>query len=101
MNQKGFTLIEMMVVLLVISILILITIPNLTKQQGVIRSKGCEAYINMVQAQIEAYKMEFNTSSNPTISELKTSGYIPETECPNGEALQIASNGEVNVVPEP
>ena len=31
MNQKGFTLIEMLIVLLIISVLILITVPNLTK----------------------------------------------------------------------
>jgi competence protein ComGC len=41
-------LIEMMIVLLVISILVMITIPNISKQQEVIRGRGCEAYINMV-----------------------------------------------------
>ena len=34
-NDKGFTLIEMMIVLLIISILILIAIPNVTKHSKV------------------------------------------------------------------
>jgi prepilin-type N-terminal cleavage/methylation domain-containing protein len=101
MNEKGFTLIEMMIVLLVISILIIITIPNMTKQQGVIRNKGCDAYVNMVLAQMEAYKMENSTTINPTIEELETGGYIPRKECPNGEVLEISSSGEVTVVQAP
>jgi len=43
--QKGFTLIEMMVVLLIISVLILIAIPNVTKHSATIDDKGCEAYV--------------------------------------------------------
>jgi prepilin-type N-terminal cleavage/methylation domain-containing protein len=101
MNEKGFTLIEMMIVLLVISILIMITIPNITTQQKVIRGKGCEAYINMVQAQVEAYKMENNTTINPTIAELHTAGFIPSTDCPNGEELLVTGTGEVTIVTAP
>ncbi|MFF2854521.1 prepilin-type N-terminal cleavage/methylation domain-containing protein, partial [Peribacillus sp. NPDC058002] len=40
MNERGFTLIEMLIVLLVISILLIITIPNITKNQSTIQSKG-------------------------------------------------------------
>lgn len=47
--QKGFTLIEMMVVLLIISVLILIAIPNVTKHSATIDDKGCEAYINKIR----------------------------------------------------
>lgn len=45
MNERGFTLIEMLIVLLVISILLIITIPNITKNQSTIQSKGCEAFV--------------------------------------------------------
>ncbi len=100
-KEKGFTLIEMMIVLLVISILVIITIPNVTKHQGMIRSKGCDAYINMVQEQMEAYKMENETNVYPTINELQTGGYIPKSECPNGEVLTISSTGEVSIVSSP
>ncbi len=47
MNERGFTLIEMLIVLLVISILLIITIPNITKNQSTIQSKGCEAFVKM------------------------------------------------------
>jgi competence protein ComGC len=47
-NEKGFTLIEMMIVLLVISVLLFITIPNVTNQSNSINSKGCEAFIHII-----------------------------------------------------
>lgn len=46
-QQAGFTLIEMLIVLLIISILILITIPNVTKHFSTIDEKGCKAYISI------------------------------------------------------
>lgn len=46
-QQAGFTLIEMLIVLLIISILILITIPNVTKHFATIDKKGCTAYISI------------------------------------------------------
>lgn len=47
-NQKGFTLIEMMIVLLIISVLILVAIPNVTKHSKSIDTKGCDAYLNTI-----------------------------------------------------
>lgn len=47
-QQAGFTLIEMLIVLLIISILILITIPNVTKHFATIDKKGCTAYIRII-----------------------------------------------------
>lgn len=47
-QQAGFTLIEMLIVLLIISILILITIPNVTKHFATIDKKGCTAYISTI-----------------------------------------------------
>ncbi|ELK46233.1 ComG operon protein 3 [Halobacillus sp. BAB-2008] len=49
-NEKGFTLIEMLIVLLVISVLLIITIPNMTKNSQNIRDKGCEALTATAEA---------------------------------------------------
>lgn len=87
--QKGFTLIEMMVVLLIISVLILIAIPNVTKHSATIDAKGCEAYVKMVQGQVEAYRIDLKAT--PTIQELVDEEYLVdgETSCPNGSEIQI------------
>ena len=87
--QKGFTLIEMMVVLLIISVLILIAIPNVTKHSATIDAKGCEAYVKMVQGQVEAYRIDLKVT--PTIQDLVDEEYLVdgETSCPNGSEIQI------------
>jgi competence protein ComGC len=93
-NEKGFTLIEMLIVLMVISVLLLIVIPNITKHNGMINTKGCAAFVNTVQAQVKAYEMENNKI--PTVQELIDGKYIKSDKCPNGHSIQINSNGEVS-----
>ncbi|RKJ60384.1 prepilin-type N-terminal cleavage/methylation domain-containing protein, partial [Butyricicoccus sp. 1XD8-22] len=82
-NESGFTLIEMLIVLLIISVLIIITIPNVTKHFATIDEKGCDAFVTMVQGQVEAYKIDFN--KYPSVEELVAEGYLKESEtsCPN------------------
>jgi competence protein ComGC len=94
MKQKGFTIIEMLIVLMIISILLLITIPNVTKHNSMINKKGCEALIKMVQAQVKAFEMEHEKI--PTVQELIDQKYIESNKCPNGKTIQIDSNGEVS-----
>ena len=45
--QKGFTLIEMLIVLMIISILLLIAVPNMSKNTKVANEKGCDATIDL------------------------------------------------------
>ena len=93
-NQKGFTLIEMLIVLLVISVLLLITIPNVTKHNASIQEKGCEGLINMVQAQVTAYQID--NKKVPSVEELVTAKYLRATPaCPNGNGVVISTDGEV------
>ena len=90
-NEKGFTLVEMLVVLLIISILILVTIPNVSKHFASIDEKGCHAYILMLQGQVEAYKLNHNEYP-ASVSDLIDEGYIVE------EDLKCPDNTEVNIV---
>jgi len=93
-NEKGFTLIEMLIVLLVISILLIITIPNITKHQSTIQNKGCEAFVKMVQSQVQAFEIDKNkVPASP--AELQSEGYLTQTSCPNGDAVSIDSSGNV------
>lgn len=51
LNQKGFTLIEMMIVLIVISVLTLLVLPNASKYINKANEEGCEAYQASIEAQ--------------------------------------------------
>jgi competence protein ComGC len=103
-KQAGFTLIEMMIVLLVISVLLIITIPNVTKNNSTINNKGCEAFVRMVEGQVQSYRLD-NEDKIPKLEDLAKEGYIGKedgdgnvtgTSCPNGDSITIdAADGTV------
>jgi competence protein ComGC len=97
-NEKGFTLIEMMIVMLIISVILIITIPNIAKHNSNINNKGCEAFVKMVEAQVQSFEME--KKRVPTgIDELVDEGYLHEDAkgCPNGKQVSIDAEGNVVV----
>lgn len=94
-NNRAFTLIEMMIVLLVISVILLVAIPNITKHSETINEKGCDAYKQMLEAQIQAYYIE-NQQYPSSGEDLKSKGYVKDNilKCPNGIELTI-SDGQI------
>ncbi len=100
-NEKGFTLIEMMIVMLVISVLLIITIPNITKHNSNINNKGCEAFVKMVQSQVQSYEIEHNAYP-ASIDDLVTEKYLNTTKCPDGKTtVSIDADGTVSKVSTP
>ncbi|MBM7643378.1 competence type IV pilus major pilin ComGC [Streptococcus loxodontisalivarius] len=71
---KGFTLAEMLVVLLIISVLMLLFIPNLSKQKEAIQDKGNAAVVKVVESQAEVY--ELNHDDEATLSKLVSADQI-------------------------
>lgn len=96
-NEKAFTLIEMMIVLLVISVLLIIAVPNISKHNSNIKEKGCEAFIKMVEAQVQSFEMD-NHRLPTGLAELQTEGFLQENQssCPNGDIVTISSTGVVS-----
>jgi competence protein ComGC len=96
-NEKGFTLIEMMIVMLIISVLLIITIPNITKNNSNINNKGCSAFKKMVEAQIQSYEMEYDQAP-ASVDELVTKDYLKTDKCPDGTRVAIQADGTVDTV---
>ena len=96
-NEKGFTLIEMLIVLLIISVLVLITIPNVMKHFKTVDDKGCDAYKQMVQSQVQAYKIDHK--KYPSIEDLLTEDYlgVEEATCPDGTSIVVGTDGKVTL----
>ena len=62
LKHQGFTLVEMLIVLLVISILILLFVPNLSAQRTVIDEKGNAAIVKIL---ITNSTISISTNVNP------------------------------------
>jgi competence protein ComGC len=95
-NEKAFTLLEMLIVLLIISVLIILIVPNLSSSSKGIDDKGCEALVSVVQTQVNLFYLE--KRRYPTnIDEMVKSNYLTadQIECSNNEKFYI--NGEGNV----
>ncbi|WP_096156888.1 MULTISPECIES: competence type IV pilus major pilin ComGC [Bacillus] len=96
LQEKGFTLVEMLIVMLVITILLLVMLPNATKNTSVIGTKGCDAFIKMVESQVQTYRLD--KRENPTsLQDLNHEDYLKEhfnknnntLRCPGGEELTL------------
>ncbi len=96
-NEKGFTLIEMLIVLTIITVLIILIVPNLTDRSEAVHEEGCEALKETVQAQVSAYQLE-NGKLPSSLSTLERSGFITEDQqkCKNGKSLTL-SGGKVQI----
>ncbi|WP_369008817.1 competence type IV pilus major pilin ComGC, partial [Larkinella sp. C7] len=75
---KAFTLIEMLVVLLIISVLLLLFVPNLAKQKDKVKDTGGSAVVKVVESQAELY--ELNHSDDATVSKLVSDGDITQKQ---------------------
>lgn len=96
-DNHGFTILEMMIVLSIIALIFLLTLPNIQQKEKVIRSKGCEALIEVVNAQILLYEIEHLVPPN-SMHDLIQKGYVKDTQqrCPNGDIIVI-TDGQARV----
>lgn len=81
----------MMIVLLIISILLLIAVPNMTKSNSVVKQKSCEATVKLLQSEVAQYEMETDTPL-PDLDTLKKEGYVDQITCPDGGTLVLENS---------
>lgn len=74
-RKEGFTLIEMVLVLFIVAALLLIIIPNMSKQTKNVESKTNAALVETVETQMELYLLDHDEAS-VTAEVLANEGYI-------------------------
>ncbi|MFV0556564.1 MAG: competence type IV pilus major pilin ComGC [Lactovum sp.] len=75
---KAFTLVEMLIVLLIISVLIMLFVPNLTKQKDAVKDTGRAAVVKIVESQAELYELEY--SKEASLSSMLSEGNITQKQ---------------------
>ena len=82
--RRGFTLVEIMIVVLIIGILLAIAIPNFVRARNTSRGKACQANLKQIDSATEQYLMDNRTTTYPALTAL-TPSYIKTTPlCPSG-----------------
>lgn len=89
----------MLIVLFVISVIMLLVIPNISKNKASIDSTGNEAFATVVQTQLDLYKLsEAGTIADATaIDVLESSGYLSQSQADRAESNLQISGGKVTV----
>ena len=96
-NRKGFTLLEMIIVVTIISILFLLTVPNIQKTLGIVDKRGCDALSRTVDSAILQYRLDHGTSPG-SAQDLVSEGLLTNEQltCDDGRTISV-SNGQAQV----
>ena len=65
---RGFTLVEIMIVVLIIGILLAIAVPNFIKARETSRTKSCIANLKQIDAATEQWAMDNKASQGATVA---------------------------------
>src|SRR5690348_14119942 len=98
-GRKGFTLVEIMIVVLIIGILLAIAVPNFIKARETSRAKSCVANLKQIDAAKEQWAMDNKKGSTdtPALTDLVGTGattYMKNTPtCPSGGNYTVNAVG--------
>ena len=89
-KTKAFTLVEMLIVLLIISVLLLLFVPNLTKQKDAVNDKGKAAVVKVVESQAELYSLDKNEEAS--LNKLEADGRITAEQAKAYKEYHVKQN---------
>lgn len=92
-KEAGFTLIEMLIVLAIISLLLILVVPNLTEQNQTLTNNSEEVLIQMAENQTQAYYLEKGKYPD-SIEQLVTEGYLKTDKLSNNTRKLVYENTE-------
>jgi len=96
--RRGFTLVEMAIVLFIISLLILIILPNLNGQRDRAQSIHRNAMQTVVQGQLTAY-LDDHAGHTKTVSydDLVTGKYLTKAQVKQAQSEHLTIKGDTIV----
>ena len=95
-TKKGFTLLEMTIVVIIISVLFLLSVPNIQKTLSIVNQKGCTAIEKVADAAILEYKLEYGEYPG-SAGDLVSAGLLSEDQlsCDGSRSLKIVGGQAV------
>ncbi|WP_319471458.1 competence type IV pilus major pilin ComGC [uncultured Trichococcus sp.] len=93
-NKEAFTLMEMVLVLFIISVLMLMIIPNVANTKKSVETKGADALAVVVQTQANMYELDTGSEAE-SFSVLNTEGYLSKKQMVEADAKLTITAGEV------
>lgn len=90
-KKKGFTLVEIMIVVLIIGILLAIAVPNFLRARESSRTRSCIANLRQIEAAKEQWAMDNKkgATDTPAQADLAPTYVKSYPSCPSGGAYTI------------
>jgi competence protein ComGC len=93
-KRRGFTLIETVTTLFIVSLLATLIIPNVANVRQAANKRQSDAMVHMIQGQIAMY-YEGSNKANVNYKELIDGGYLSEAQVKSAEEADIyIKNGQ-------
>ena len=99
MNKEGFTLVELLAILVVLGIIILVALPALVESNRVAKTNEIEDFKETVETACNAYvtvEKPASSVSSISIENLKTGGYLKSNIQPPKEGMPSDVNITLN-----
>ena len=96
-NKNGFTLMEMVLVLFIISVLMLMIIPNVANTKKSVETKGTDALAVVVQTQADMYELDTGTEA-ASFTVLGDGGYLSDNQVTQATAKLTIAGGNVSKI---
>jgi prepilin-type N-terminal cleavage/methylation domain-containing protein len=100
-NRKGFTLIEILIVVLIIGILLAIAIPNFVKARATSRTKACISNMRQIDSAKQQWAMDTGATGSDTPTSAQVLGYLSGSalpKCPEGSSDYVISSVDTQTV---
>lgn len=97
-KRNAFTLIEMLIVLVIVTLLMAIIIPNVSGQRDRIEAQGAENIREIVITQLNTYEIVEDTTGGATLNLLSEGGYLTDKQVE--EATRLLGIEESDTITE-
>lgn len=94
-NRKGFTLVEIMIVVAIIGLLAAIAIPNFVKARQTAQANACINNMRQIESAKEQYALENGLTTGDAVTDVQAGAYIKGgyPTCPANGTYTIGAVG--------